>query len=731
MAGKFLWSGVCAVFILCSLASVTQAQSSGAAQTPVPAPKSGEAQPPAQAGEERILAPISVTATRNPIRSFEYPGMVSVIGRGVLRTRQPSTVDDILNFVPNVEFYGGPRRTGEVPSIRGFSGPDVIVLLDGARQNFGSTHDGRFFIDPSLLERVEVLRGPASSLYGSGGTGGVFDFRTLDASDLLDHGQTLGFGLSAGYQGVNRERVGTVTAYGRHGRPGKGFDILGSITKRDSGTISLGDGSELTNTEDDIIAGLAKASVNIGDHHRIEGAVVSFSNDAREPNNGQGLGDSTAVGLVDKGIRSTTFRAAYSFRDPLNSLIDLDLVVYRTDMQADEYRLDDLGIGPAGETVKRDVNTTGIRLDNRSRFKPSDTLAMTFTYGGEFYQDVQDGAAGSGERDGVPDADASFYGVFAQAEVTFSGLPGDVLIIPGIRYDNYQASSLLADDNKESEVSPRIGVSYLPTDWLMVFANYAHAFRAPTINEIYRTGTHFQIPLGRSSVVNRFVSNPHLKPQRTRTVEAGGGLTFDNAFQQGDKAQVKASRFWIKGEDFIDSFVEQPDVFGQRGPLPQCFAPGACDGTTISTNVAKAELHGTELEASYENARALVALGFSTIDGEDEETGDKLGVLTPNQLTVHSVLKLPEINAVLGWRMLSAAKFDKVNDPDEERDAYTVHDFYLAWQPSDKFLNGLLKGLRVDLGVDNAFDKAYARVFTDATEPGRNFKALVSYSLAW
>ena len=72
MAGKFLWSGVCAVFILCSLGSSTQAQSTGAAETPVIAPKSEQVPPPTQAGKKRILAPISVTATRNPIKSFEY-----------------------------------------------------------------------------------------------------------------------------------------------------------------------------------------------------------------------------------------------------------------------------------------------------------------------------------------------------------------------------------------------------------------------------------------------------------------------------------------------------------------------------------------------------------------------------------------------------------------------------------------------------------------------------------
>ena len=70
--------------------------------------------------------------------------------------------------------------------------PTSSSNFDGARQNFGSTHDGRFFIDPRLLDSVEVLREPASSLYGSGATGGVIEFRTVDAADLLAQGQTAG-----------------------------------------------------------------------------------------------------------------------------------------------------------------------------------------------------------------------------------------------------------------------------------------------------------------------------------------------------------------------------------------------------------------------------------------------------------------------------------------------------------------------------------------------------------
>ena len=523
-------------------------------------------------GELIRLAPISVTATRNPIRAFEYPGMVTVIGRDQIRAAQPSNADDVLRSVPNVEFTGGPRRTGESPSIRGFDGADVIILLDGARQNFGSTHEGRFFLDPSLLREVEVLRGPASSLYGSGGTGGVIEFRS-----------------------------------------------------------------------------------------------------------------------------------------------------------------EDVDTGPAGELLKRDVDTTGFRIDSRSRLHLSDRIAATFTYGGELYRDTQNGAAGAGERDGVPDADADFLGGFIQAEIgmseLFGVLPGDVLLIPGARFDRFETTSTLAPSgNKDSEFSPKIGASYLPTDWLLLFASYADAFRAPTSNESYLTGTHFTIPLGRGlSVVNRFVPNPDLRSQRTSTVEVGSGITIDGVFTPGDRLEFKAAHFHTAGEDFIDLSVNQPDVFGPGGPNPACFRPGACDGTTNSENVANATLRGVEIEGSYESRRTRVELGFSTLDGEDDDTGEKLGVLTPPQLHLGAALKLPAHDTVVGWRVHAAAEFDRANDPDERRAGYAVHDFYLAWAPSQ----GALRGLRLDLGIDNAFDRDYDRVFTGATEVGRNFKAALTYERRW
>ena len=671
-----------------------------------------------------MLDPISVTATRNPIKAFEYPGMVSVTGREEIQLRQASTPDDVLRFVPNVEFTGGPRRTGEVPSIRGFDGPDIVVMLDGARQNFGSAHDGRFFVDPSLIKRVEVLRGSASALYGSGGNGGVIEFTTVDAGDFLQQGETYGATVSAGFQSVSDERIGTLSTYAL---PLQGLDLVASVTKRDSGVIDLGDRNELDDTDDDILSALGKVSWSFAEHHRLEGSFLRFDNDATEPNNAQGLGSDD---IVDKEIVNNTWRASYSYQNPDDSLLDLDVTAYYTTFKADEQRLDGNGIGPEGELLKRDVDTVGLRLDNRSRLElPGDVMA-TFTYGGEFYRDEQEGEAGTGDREGVPDADADFFGIFSQLELNiaepFGVVPGDLLIIPGLRYDYYQGDSQIDDAIEEDKLSPRIGVSYLPTEWSLVFANYGQAFRAPTFDELYLTGTHFQINQSPFVANNFFVPNPNLKPQKTETVEFGGGFDFDDVLENGDNFQVKASHFRIWGEDFLDTEVDQPipTIFGGTC---NAFIPGDCDGTTQVVNVPKAKVWGTEVEAHYEGARAFFTFGYSSINGENEDTNEKLGSLTPDQFTFNTALKLPEIDSIVGWRTIIARDFSRTDDPAEEREGYIVSDLYLAWQPAE----GLLSGLRVDLGIDNIFDKTYTRTFTNASESGRNFKALVSYSVKW
>ncbi|MEO1190561.1 MAG: TonB-dependent hemoglobin/transferrin/lactoferrin family receptor [Pseudomonadota bacterium] len=669
-------------------------------------------------GDAVRMQPVTVTATTNPVTAFDYPGSVTVIDQDQIQRDIPSSPADILNKVPNVVFTGGPRRTGEIPVIRGFSGQDVIVLLDGARQNFISGHDGRFFVDPQLLETVEVVRGANSALYGTGGLGGVIEFRTRDASDFLAPGDSYGFSTFAGGQTGNNELSSGLSLFAA---PIEGLDLLGSFVYRDSGDIELGGGGTLQ-SDDEIISGLVKGSYVTGPH-RIELSWQRFHDSATEPNNGQGEG---GVDLVDKDITAQTSQAIYNF-NPASPWIDFQGQVYYVNSSVDELRLDAQGLGPTGETVTRKLNTIGLRLQNDSRFQPLDNSNVIVTYGIEYFRDKQDGASADGDRAGVPDARQNNFGAFVQAEISLSeplGLPGEFLIIPGGRFDYFRSSSNLGNDQTDSRFSPKIGVSYSPLNWLLLYGSYAEAFSAPNINDLYLTGVHFEIPFGSNTIINRFVPNPDLKPQTARTFEAGLGLQFDDFLLDRDYFEFKGGYFRTKADNLIATQVNQPALFVDCNP----FIPGDCDGTTTIENVSRARLQGTEIEALYDTPWARASVAYSIIDGKDLDTGEPVGGLQPDRVVFDLQAKIQGLDLYPGYRLTHAQEFDKTDDPDEFRDPYTLHDFYMIWAPSG---DTPLTGLQVALGVDNVTNKEYSTVFTGANEMGRNFKALISYTLSF
>lgn len=681
---------------------------------------------------ERREETVTIYGTSNPIPVFEYPGQVSVIDRSEIDLRQPSAPSDLLRDVPGLEFSGGPRRTGEVPSIRGLSGENLLILVDGARQSFISAHDGRFFLDPGLLQRAEVVRGPASALYGSGAVGGVLAFETVDADDLLDGDQTWGARLRGGYQSVNEEQFATGTVYGQTGR----LQGLASLGFRQSGDIALGSGVDLA-SDDEIDTGLVKLGYQLSDALSTEVSWQGFGNTAVEPNNGQGTagtGDSVLDRDVNKTIESDILRWGVSF-DPQSAWIDADITAYRSESSVDEFD------PTVPRTTVREIETTGLGLRNAARVSlgPVETV---LTVGGDWYRDEQTGldtTSADGRRAGVPRGESEFLGAFLQAEMVTPaplGLPGDVTLIPGVRYDEFESrADLDAGTNSDEAVSPRLAASYGPVSWFRIFGSYAEGFRAPSINELYLDGVHFPLPHptlfdprgGQFVFVNNnFVPNPDLKPEKSETVEIGFGVDFRNIWQTGDRLQGKVSAYESEVDDLIDLSVNV--AFD-----PTCFQPPAffpCTaGTTESANVARAELDGVEADIAYESARFYARATYAAIDGTDPETGADVGTLTPDRLALDLGTRLPARNAQFGTRIQLADSFKRFGVGDsgaleqvERREGYVVLDLYASWQPD------FAEGLRLDIGVENLFDHDYDRVFEGVSEPGRNVKLAATYS---
>lgn len=678
-----------------------------------------QAAAPAPAGSLELDA-ISVSATRSPGPAFSYPGMVSVIDREQLDRNDPSAAGDLFRSTPGVSFDGGPRRTGQTPSIRGFEGENVQIRIDGTRQNFVSGHDGRFFLDPEMIGGAEALRGPASSLYGSGAIGGVLSFRTLDADDLLAPGEKVGGRAKVGYQAVNDEFL---TSLSLAGRPSADTEVVAGVVRRASHDIRLGNGQEL-DSEDDILSGLAKGKVRFGDGIELTLSYLGFRNDAVEPDNGQdGNAVDATTPLVDKTIRSDTVSARLSWVPTYAPWVDADALVYFAETSDEEHDPTD------GATSKQTVQSTGIDLSNRSRLTVADGTRLILVYGVDGNRDEQTGTnslAAGGVQDGVPNAESTLFGAFLQGEFEIAGaLPGTLRVIPGIRFDYFENRADGQSGNDADQLSPKLGLSYEPVPGLVGFASAARAFRAPSFNELYLDGTHFAIPLGRGvTAVNSFVPNPDLEPETADTVEIGAGYQARDLLGIGDSFRIKGAYFHSRVDNLIDLEVDT------TGPTRGCFVPsaGPCNaGTTTSINRSEAELSGVEIEAGYDHPRFFVTAGFTSIDGEDKGTGEKLGLLTADTLTTGFGVKLHEFNSVVGARGEFAAGFDKVDDAADKRGGYSVFDVYLQWAPSQPMLQGVV----VNLGVDNLFDRDYERVHAGVSEPGRNYKASVGYRLAF
>jgi iron complex outermembrane receptor protein len=113
----------------------------------------------------------SATGIKTDTPLKEIPQSVSVVGREAMEDQGASTVEDTLKYVPGVftEAYGLDSR-GDWARIRG---GDPVEYLDGMRRLFGNYNNTR--LDPYTLERVEVLKGPASMLYGQGSTAGILN----------------------------------------------------------------------------------------------------------------------------------------------------------------------------------------------------------------------------------------------------------------------------------------------------------------------------------------------------------------------------------------------------------------------------------------------------------------------------------------------------------------------------------------------------------------------------
>lgn len=633
------------------------------------------------------------SAFRDDRAILDTPVVATVVDGEDLQRRQASDFEDLIGDIPGVSIDGGPRGISQEPNIRGFRDEQIVLRFDGGRLNFGQAHRGRFFIDPSLVQRVEVVRGGGSTLFGSGALGGVISVETVDAADLLEPGQTMGGRLTFGVNSNGEQRNGSGTVYADYGS----VDLLFSLAARSVTTdLESGNGPAIPFSVIDAYTGLFKLGFEPNDDSRLEFSYSLYRDDALVPANSSGNpGGSNPV--VDREAQVQDFRLSYDYAPNGSNWIDLSVLVYGTRLDIKE------SVIPPG-TARLDetrYDTFGLEIVNRSSFDMG--VPIDLVYGIEAFRDTQEGLRDGASRLAFPDAEAETVGVFAEATI---GLTNQLDLIAGARFDSYERDP---DDPtlapvSEDFFSPRIGLSYRPNENWQIFGNIAQAYRAPTLSELYNSGLHFAgNPFG-FPPNNFFVPNPNLRPEESLQFEIGTRFEGFDVFRSGDRLRFSANAYYANVEDYIEQTVN------------------ITTGTTTSANVASATLWGFEAEVDYDATDWFVGAGLSIARGEND-AGGWLGSIPQDKLTLEGGVR-PWQDWEFGARVTLAADQDRVPAAATSSDGFEVVDLFGTWTPSD----GLLSNGTIRFGVDNVFNEEYTIYPNGLAQAGRSFKVSASFT---
>ncbi|MET4683194.1 TonB-dependent hemoglobin/transferrin/lactoferrin family receptor [Brevundimonas faecalis] len=585
------------------------------------------------------VAPITVVGTRTERRVDEVPASVSVITAETIETNLVTDIKDLIRFEPGVSVPTSPARFSAALSgagrdgnsgftIRGMGGNRVLIVQDGVRVPdgfaFGAQAVGRGgYNDLDLVKSVEILRGPASALYGSDGIAGAVSFTSKDPVDFLSAGRDFGARARVAYNSADEGWSEGVAFAGRRGS----LSGLLAYTRRDAQetenmakTGGVGAARTLPNPQDfSSNAVLGKLVWDVNDNHTLRLTYDHFDQDME----GEALSSysATVIGLT---AQDETQRDRVSLDWRFTDFLGLDsgsVAAYWQDSTTRQFTYEDRT--PAVDRTRDvtfDNSIWGLSAQGSKSFG-GEALRHRVTIGGDWSHTNQEGI-----RNGTvppmgepfparpfPKTEFSLAGLFIQDEISM--LNGRLSIIPALRYDWYELTPKKdalfpapAEGQSDSHLSPKIGAIYWVEDHFGLFANYAQGFKAPSPMQV---NNFFANPVfGYESI-----PNPNLKPETSSSFE--GGLRFRNLNAFGGRMTAQATAFHTDYDDFIDQIVVRGTGVPGVDPLIYQYV-----------NRTKVRIRGLEARGDirWDN-------GFSTIvaasyaEGE-QETNGRTGALT-------------------------------------------------------------------------------------------------------
>lgn len=487
---------------------------------------------------------VVVTATRTENDVKKVPASTQVITQEDIKRGGATSVRNALSMYANIFQKSKVRGGGHDIIIRGMETKHSLVMVNGRRISNEADANGLGNamsldrININDVEKIEIVRGPSSALYGSEAMGGVLNIITKPSKE-----QTLLTGL---------EHTSEDTSHWWHADTGR----IGNFSMTlDARFNKINRSMPDTATESDPYgtAQTYNASLNyyVNDHSYVNAYMDYYSQHLKTDMGTPTMkpitlttssgkmslsGQAMLEGTGSKAFKQKNYGISWNGKTDKN---DWQIQAYMSKFNwSNTSNTKVLGsIPPAGmegmfNYLLQKKNTYDFNHDEHNMWaiEGRDSLRVNdhhrVTFGAEYVKDKVAGTGLGSNGDGVhsitengttklsSEKTLSSYAAYLQDEIEY----GKWFIVPAIRYDHHSAYG--------SHTSPKIGVTYNATDHFRIKANYGDGFKAPSVSQLYYD---LDMEMGRGNWVH-LTGNPNLKPEKSKSWDLGVEAEFGKGY---------------------------------------------------------------------------------------------------------------------------------------------------------------------------------------------------------
>ena len=633
------------------------------------------------------------TATKTEKNIEGVSASIIVITEEEIQKTGASTLDKILEKVPSINAQYGrfphPSASSKASiSLRGMGANGTLILVDGKRLS-GETESPYEMtrITASMIERIEIVKGSMSTLYGSDAIGGVINIITkkvdknVSTLDLKYGSNGDGDAINKNVNFTNRGSVDKLRykintsiddttpykvnkSYTQQAiNPSSGADLNGNSLDNISGNYDVTYKDEAT-----VKTIGTRLEYDFSDNFTA-GLDLSYFTEDRE---GQYLGNASATsgGLitntpVNSEDKNRRIDISSDFKYLINDDLSMNTKVYRSYYKKRNYT-DPLTFDGATNT-KFSANVTIDTLESDLTYILNDSNIITT--GLEYRKETRDSGAIN------PDASSSefitkvvnYKSLFIQDEIEISDTLNAII---GTRYDNIS--------NADNKITLQAGLVKEIAEDTSIRANYAQGYRTPDIAELYVVSMYYKgAKRYGSEVINTIKTESYdLKPEQSQTFE----LSLSNKYEN------LSSVFTI----FNNKVKDKIDLVSYNDS-------SSSTKYYTSENIDQVDIKGAEVSFDYDlNKDIDLGLNATYLKTEDESTGKEL-TYTPDISASFSVnYKITnDLNTNLMLRYIGEQYSNSTNT--EQTNNYTLVDLGAQYQ--------INKNIEYYLGVDNIFNK--------------------------